>query len=189
MVSKPKVIIVMGSRHDLPVMEEAAGVLCDLGVSYRMVISSAHRAPRKTASLALSARKKGAKVIIAGAGLSAHLAGTIAAYTTLPVIGVPLDGPTLLGIDALLSTVQMPAGIPVATMAIGKTGARNAGIMAAEILALSDERLSRKLMELKEDMARKVGEDDKTVARNASRVSRKKNLCARRVACDARRQL
>jgi len=122
-------------------------------------VASAHRSPQRAADLAASAQKRGVKVIIAGAGHAAHLAGVLAAHTTLPVIGVPIDSSALKGMDALLSTVQMPPGIPVATVALGKPGARNAGILAAQMIALSNPEIARKLDDFKKEMARKV--DDK----------------------------
>ncbi len=158
----PKVIIVMGSANDLPVMEEAGKALAELGVAYEMRVASAHRTPEKAAELARGAYGRGIKVIIAGAGMAAHLAGAMAANTTLPVIGVPLEGGALGGIDALLSTAQMPAGIPVAAVAIGKPGARNAGILAAQMLALSDDKLAQRLVEQRDEMKKKVeGADEK----------------------------
>ncbi|MEW6258880.1 MAG: phosphoribosylamine--glycine ligase [Thermodesulfobacteriota bacterium] len=153
-----KVGIVMGSDSDLPVMEEAAAVLRKFGVSFEMTIASAHRSPARAASFASEAARHGMKVIIAGAGHAAHLAGVLAAHTTLPVIAVPIDSSALQGLDALLSTVQMPPGIPVACMAIGKSGARNAGILAVQILALSDIRLAAMLEEFKAEMALQVEE-------------------------------
>lgn len=162
-MTTPLVLIVMGSKSDLPVMEEAAKVLSDFGVPHELTVASAHRTPEKTAKLASEAKEQGIKVIIAGAGFAAHLAGSIAARTTLPVIGVPLEGSALKGIDALLSTVQMPGGIPVATMTIGKAGAKNAGILAAEILALSDEKLASKLADYRKNMDETVEKDDKTI--------------------------
>jgi 5-(carboxyamino)imidazole ribonucleotide mutase len=156
----PKVLILMGSEHDLPVMEEAAKALAELRVEAEMAIASAHRTPAKVSSLVSNAAARGIKVIIAGAGMAAHLAGVVASQTSLPVIGVPLEGPALGGIDALLSTAQMPAGVPVACMAVGKAGARNAGIFAAEILALCDEALAKKLADLRTQMAEKVEEAD-----------------------------
>ena len=131
-----KVLILMGSDSDLPIMEEAAKALRDFGVSYKITVASAHRTPERAIKLSSEARDKGIEVIIAGAGAAAHLAGVLAAKTTLPVIGVPIDATSLNGMDALLSTVQMPGGIPVASMAIGKAGAKNAGIFAAEILSI-----------------------------------------------------
>lgn len=156
MTSKPVVGILMGSDSDLPIMEEAAKVLKGFDIPFEITISSAHRTPRRTSDYAKGARKRGLKVIIAGAGSAAHLAGFLAAETTLPIIGVPIDSSPLKGLDALLSTVQMPGGVPVASMAIGKAGARNAGIFAAEILALSDARLSDELMKYRKELARQV---------------------------------
>ncbi len=158
---KPQVLIVMGSKSDLEVMEEARRALAELGVESRMHIASAHRTPEKAAELARKARAEGIKVVIAGAGFAAHLAGAIAANTILPVIGVPLDSSSLKGLDALLATVQMPAGIPVATVAVGKAGARNAGILAAQMLALSDDALAKKLEDSRKEMAKKVEATDK----------------------------
>ncbi len=159
-MDKPKVLIVMGSDSDVPVMEEAEKVLKDFGVPCEMRISSAHRCPHRTATLAAEAAGRGIGVIIAGAGMAAHLAGVIAAETILPVIGVPIGGGALNGVDALYSTVQMPAGIPVATVTIGKAGAKNAGILAVQILALADEALAERLREHKENMAREVERKD-----------------------------
>ena len=156
MSSKPLVGILMGSDSDLPVMEEAAKILKDFGIPYEMTISSAHRTPKRTSEYAQSAEGRGIKVIIAGAGSAAHLAGFIAAETTLPVIGVPIDSSPLNGLDSLLSTVQMPGGVPVASMAIGKAGAKNAGIFAAQILAVSDPTLRAALKAHREEMARQV---------------------------------
>lgn len=153
-----KVGIVMGSDSDVPVMVEAAEVLKKFGVSFEMTIASAHRSPARATTFASEAAKHGMKVIIAGAGHAAHLAGVLAAHTTLPVIAVPIDSSALQGLDALLSTVQMPPGIPVACMAIGKSGARNAGILAVQILALSDIRLASMLEKFKEEMALQVEE-------------------------------
>ena len=148
----PEVGIVMGSDSDLEIMEEAAAVLKKFGISFEMTVASAHRSPKRAAKFASSARGQGMKVIIAGAGHAAHLAGSMAAHTSLPVIGVPIDSSVLKGFDALLSTVQMPPGIPVATVSIGKPGARNAGILAVQILALSDPELGKKLEEFKREM-------------------------------------
>jgi 5-(carboxyamino)imidazole ribonucleotide mutase len=150
----------MGSDSDLPVMEEGAKVLAEFGVPYEMRISSAHRSPKRTAGLAEGAAERGIRVIIAGAGMAAHLAGVIAAGTCLPVIGVPMGGSALHGMDALYSMVQMPAGIPVATMAIGRAGAKNAGIFAVQILALGDPLLMERLGAYREKMAREVEEKD-----------------------------
>lgn len=159
-MNQPQVIIVMGSDSDLPVMQEAAEMLKKFGVAYEIRISSAHRCPERTADIAAGAAKRGVKVIIAGAGMAAHLAGVVAAATTLPVIGVPMPGGALNGVDALYSTVQMPAGIPVATVAIGKAGAKNAGILAVQMLALSDLRLAEALVAYKAEMAEEVAKKD-----------------------------
>lgn len=144
--------IVMGSDSDLGVMQSAADVLKEFGVAFEMTVASAHRSPQRAASWAASARERGLRVIIAGAGHAAHLAGAMAAHTSLPIIGVPIDSSCLQGMDALLATVQMPPGIPVATMAIGKSGARNAGILAVQILALADAALAEKLEAYKREM-------------------------------------
>jgi phosphoribosylaminoimidazole carboxylase PurE protein len=157
-MTKPIVSIVMGSDSDLEIMQEAAKALDQFGIAYEMDITSAHRAPARTSEFARTAAGRGIKVIIAGAGAAAHLAGVIAAETTLPVIGVPLPGSALQGLDSLLATVQMPAGIPVATLAVGKAGATNAGILAAQILALSEESLAKKLIAHKQKLARGVEE-------------------------------
>ncbi len=155
-MSKPQVGILMGSDSDLPVMEEAAKVLKEFGIPYEMTVSSAHRTPKRTSEYARSAEERGIRVIIAGAGSAAHLAGFIAAETTLPVIGVPIDSSPLKGLDSLLSTVQMPGGVPVASMAIGKAGAKNAGLFAAQILAVSNPKLGALLKGHREEMARQV---------------------------------
>ena len=146
----------MGSDSDLSVMESAADVLKDFGVAFEITVASAHRSPQRAADWASSARERGIKIIIAGAGHAAHLAGAMAAHTSLPIIGVPIDSSCLQGMDALLATVQMPPGVPVATMAIGKSGARNAGILAVQILALADAVLAERLDKYKQDMAAKV---------------------------------
>jgi len=138
-----RVAILMGSESDRAVMEQAAGVLESLGIEHEMRVMSAHRTPGKVSAFARSAARKGFKIIIAGAGKAAHLAGAVAANTSLPVIGVPLSGKDLGGLDALLSTAQMPAGVPVATVAID--GARNAAILAAQMLALEDRALAKAL--------------------------------------------
>jgi phosphoribosylamine--glycine ligase len=152
----PAVGIVMGSDSDLGVMEEAAAVLKRFGIPYEMTVASAHRSPARAMKFAAEARGRGVKVIIAGAGHAAHLAGVLAAHTSLPVIGVPIDSSSLKGLDALLSTVQMPPGIPVATMALGKPGARNAGILAAQMLALSDPEAAAEIDRFKNEMAAEV---------------------------------
>ncbi len=151
--SRPLVGILMGSASDLDVMNEAARVLEELGIAHEVVVTSAHRSPKKTANYTASARERGIQVLIVAAGLAAHLAGAVAANTTLPVLGVPLDSGSLRGMDALLSTVMMPAGVPVGTLAIGSAGARNAALLAAQILALQDARLARALVERKAKMA------------------------------------
>ena len=157
----PEVGIVMGSDSDLNVMEETASILKKFGISYEMTVASAHRSPKKAAKFAASAHKRGIKVIIAGAGHAAHLAGNIAAYTSLPVIGVPIDSSCLQGLDALLSTVQMPPGVPVATVSIGKSGAKNAGVLAIQILALTDSALAKKLESYKKELAKQVDQKAK----------------------------
>src|SRR5713226_3954423 len=151
----------MGSDSDLEVMHEAETRLDYFGIEYETRIMSAHRTPDKVAEYASTAQQRGLEVIIAGAGAAAHLAGAIAANTTLPVIGIPIDSSSLKGLDALLATVQMPAGIPVATMAIGKAGAANAGVFAAEIFGRKDPKISAKLSRFKEEMASSVAERDK----------------------------
>jgi phosphoribosylaminoimidazole carboxylase PurE protein len=158
MNSKPLVSILMGSDSDLEIMREAAKALEDFGIPYEMDIVSAHRSPARTSEFARQAAGRGIRVIIAGAGGAAHLAGMVAAESTLPVIGVPIPSSSLQGLDSLLATVQMPAGIPVATLAIGKAGAANAGILAAQILALSDQKLAKKLAEHKQKLAASVEE-------------------------------
>jgi phosphoribosylamine--glycine ligase len=145
------------------VMQSAADVLKDFGVAFEITVASAHRSPERAAAWASTAPERGIKVIIAGAGHAAHLAGAMAAHTSLPIIGVPIDSSCLQGMDALLATVQMPPGIPVATMAIGKSGARNAGILAVQILALADAGLSEKLQEYKQEMAAKVEQKAKKI--------------------------
>jgi len=160
MDNSPKVLIMMGSDSDLPVMQEAADILAKFGVPYEIRISSAHRSPVRTMALASEAAGRGIRLIIAGAGMAAHLAGVVAAKTTLPVIGVPMPGGALNGVDALYSTVQMPAGIPVATMAIGKAGAKNAGIFAVQVLALTDNRLEAALGQYRSEMDREVEAKD-----------------------------
>jgi len=151
-----KVLILMGSKSDAEVMGEAARVLSDFGIPYSMTIASAHRSPARTRKIVSQAEGEGISIIIAGAGAAAHLAGVVAAETHLPVIGVPLAGSPLHGFDSLLSTVQMPAGVPVATMAVGKVGAQNAGHLAARILALSAPDLREKIREHRRRMAEEV---------------------------------
>ncbi len=155
--------IIMGSDSDLPIMQEAANVLKQFEIPYEIGVYSAHRSPHRTAEYVKSARRRGLKVIIAGAGSSAHLAGVTAAETTLPVIGVPINSSPLSGLDSLLSTVQMPPGVPVATMGVGKSGATNAGIFAVQILALDDEDLMKHLVEYKEWLEKAVEEKSRKV--------------------------
>jgi len=151
-----KVLILMGSRGDREVMEEAARVLSGYGIPFRMTITSAHRSSGRTRQIVSQAEGEGYSVIIAGAGAAAHLAGVVAAETLLPVIGVPLASSPLSGFDSLLSTVQMPAGVPVATMAVGKAGAQNAAHLAAQMLALADPDLKKKVGEHRRRMAEEV---------------------------------
>lgn len=152
----PLVSISMGSDSDLPVMEEAVKILEGFEIPFEVTITSAHRTPKETQKYAEEAAGRGIKVLIAGAGHAAHLAGVLAANTTLPVIGVPIDSSDLKGIDSLLATVQMPGGVPVATMAIGKSGAVNASLLAVQILALTDERLQKELATYKKKMAESI---------------------------------
>lgn len=155
-MSAPKVGILMGSVSDLGVMREASKILEDFGVPYDMRVLSAHRSPGPTQDFAQDAEGRGIQVLIAGAGAAAHLAGVLAAHTILPVIGVPIDSSPLKGLDALLATVQMPGGVPVATMAIGKAGARNAGLVAVQILSRSDAGLQDKLRAYKAAQLKKI---------------------------------
>ncbi len=150
------VSVVMGSDSDLPVMEESVKTLAEFSIPHELFLTSAHRTPERTAAFARGAAKRGVKIIIVGAGAAAHLAGVIASQTALPVIGVPIDATSLRGLDALLATVQMPGGIPVATMAIGKAGAKNAALFAARILALEDAGLQKKLQAYTRRMANDV---------------------------------
>jgi len=155
MKKKPVVSIIMGSDSDLPVMSEAGAILERFGIAHEIKILSAHRSPEKTAGFAKSAKKRGIKVIIAGAGGAAHLAGVVASLTTLPVVGVPMDS-KLDGMDSLLSTAQMPAGVPVATVSIGKAGAVNAAILAAEIIGVNSAPVDKKLRAYKKELVRKI---------------------------------
>ncbi len=150
---KPQVLIVVGSDSDLPVMKTAEDILKELRIPYTVTIASAHRTPEQVAKLAFEAEERGIEVIIAGAGMAAHLAGALASRTILPVIGVPIDSSPLKGLDALLSTVQMPPGVPVATMAIGKAGAKNAAILSAQIIARKDTKVSKRLKDLRKKLA------------------------------------
>lgn len=155
-IEKPVVGIVMGSDSDYPVMEESVKILDHFGIAHEVLVASAHRSPDLTKKYILQAEKRGIKVLIAGAGGAAHLAGVMAAECILPVIGVPVASSSLQGFDSLLSTVQMPAGIPVATMAVGKAGAKNAGVLAAQIIALNDKKLTEKLHHFKKYLAKEV---------------------------------
>lgn len=155
-MSKPLVGILMGSDSDFPVMEEASKILKKFGVIHEIIVASAHRSPERTRKYTQEAPKRGVKVLIAGAGGAAHLAGVVAAETTLPVIGVPIGSSALNGLDALLSTTQMPGGVSVAGMAIGKAGAKNAGVLAIQILALSNKNLHQKLIKYKKEQAKEV---------------------------------
>ena len=150
--------IVLGSKSDLPVIEGGLAFLDKMGIVYELTIASAHRTPERAGKFASTAKQRGLKLIIAGAGMAAHLAGSLAAHTTLPVIGIPINSSPLNGLDSLLATVQMPPGVPVATMGIGAAGAKNAAILAAQILALSDDKLAQKLVEFKKEMADAVDE-------------------------------
>lgn len=162
-MAKPLVGIVMGSDSDLPVMQEASRILDELGVSSEVIISSAHRAPDKTADYARSAAERGLEVIIAGAGGAAHLPGVIAAYTPLPVIGVPIESGSLNGVDALYAMVQMPSGVPVATVAVN--GAKNAGILAAQIIGSGDPAVRAAVAAYKDKLAAQVAEKDALLAK------------------------
>ena len=158
MAENSKVGIIMGSDSDLPIMMAAVDFLKKMDVEYEITVASAHRTPARAAEFAETARDRGVKVIIAGAGMAAHLAGVLAAHTTIPVIGVPIDSSSLKGMDALLATVQMPPGIPVATMAIGKPGAKNGAILACQILSVADAEMVDKLAAFKAEMAAQVDE-------------------------------
>lgn len=159
----PVVAILMGSDSDLPTMQEAAKTLEEFGVAFEVHICSAHRTPGRLVRYAREAEARGVRILIAGAGGAAHLAGVLAAHVALPVIGVPMDSGPLNGLDALLSTVQMPGGVPVATVAIGRAGARNAALLAVQILALSDVRLKAKLADHRARMAAEVAAKDRQV--------------------------
>ena len=160
MKAAPLVLLMMGSDTDLPTMREAADILGKFEVPFEMRISSAHRSPERTMTLASEAAARGIKIIIAGAGMAAHLAGVVASKTILPVIGVPMPGGALNGVDALYATVQMPGGIPVATMAIGKAGAKNAGLFAIQILALSEPPLAEALLSYRTGMDKELEQKD-----------------------------
>ena len=150
------VLILMGSDSDAEVMSAAGAALTEFGLTWEMTVASAHRSPARVLRLIEGAHKNGVKVFIVGAGAAAHLGGVVAAHTTRPVIGVPIDSSALKGIDALLSTVQMPPGVPVATVAIGKPGATNAGVLAAQMIALGDPAMAQRLATYKDSLAAKV---------------------------------
>jgi phosphoribosylaminoimidazole carboxylase PurE protein len=155
-LSKPIVGIVMGSDSDFPIMEETSAILKQFDVEHEVIVSSAHRSPARTRNYVKKAEKNGIKILIAGAGAAAHLAGALAAESILPIIGVPIDSSPHKGLDALLSTSQMPGGVPVATMGIGKSGARNAGLLAVQILAIEDKKLHSRLVQYKKYQAKEV---------------------------------
>lgn len=159
-MNKKSVLILMGSDSDHSVMQNTADALTRLDISYEMHIASAHRTPQKVMELAQQARDRGVGVIIAGAGMAAHLSGVVSSHTNLPVIGVPLASGALDGLDALLATSQMPRGIPVACMGIGSAGAYNAGLLAASILSLNDSELEKRLLAFRKELADKVEEKD-----------------------------
>lgn len=167
-MEKPVVSIVMGSDSDLDIMSEAVKQLKDFGIAHEIKVLSAHRSPQLVTQFCSEINQRGIKVIIAGAGGAAHLAGVIAAHTTIPVIGVPIDSSALKGLDSLLATVQMPSGIPVATVAIGKAGAANAGILATQILAVSSKELQAKLQKHKEKLVNSVVEKNIRLEKNKS---------------------
>lgn len=166
-MSNPTVSIVMGSKSDAEVMDGAAKILDQFNVPFEMRIISAHRTPDRAVEYGKTLHERGVKIVIAGAGKAAHLPGVIAALTTLPVIGVPMETADMGGLDSLLSIVQMPGGIPVATTAIGKHGAKNAGLLAIEILALGNEDIAAKLDAYRAQMAKAVEEDDRAFHRSA----------------------
>jgi len=151
-----QVLILMGSDSDAPIMAAAGDVLTELGISWEMTVASAHRSPARVMRLVSDAPARGVRVFIVGAGAAAHLAGVVAAHTPLPVIGVPIDSSALKGLDALLSTVQMPPGVPVATVAIGKPGATNAGVLAAQMIGLADAAVAAKVVAYKQSLEEKV---------------------------------
>ncbi len=157
------VSIMMGSKSDYEIMSECAKTLEKFGVKYELIISSAHRSPKRTQEYIKEAEEKGAKVFIAAAGMAAHLAGVVAAYTTKPVLGVPMPGSALASMDSLFSTVQMPGGIPVGTLAVGKAGAKNAAYLAMQILALNDETLAKALKQDRKNQEENLISDSKSV--------------------------
>jgi phosphoribosylaminoimidazole carboxylase PurE protein len=163
---KTQVLIVIGSDSDMSIMEEAGKILKKLGISYKVAIASAHRTPERVIRLASEADEKGVEVIIAGAGMAAHLAGVLASYTIVPVIGVPIDSSPLKGFDSLLSTVQMPPGVPVATMAIGKAGAKNSAIFSAQIIGRKNPGVAKRLKDYKMKMVKEVEKKAKALHGN-----------------------
>jgi len=162
-MEKKLVSIVMGSASDMPIMEEAIKMLKELKIGFEVMVTSAHRSPERTSLFARSASDQGIEVIIAGAGHAAHLAGVIASNTCLPIIGVPIDSSSLNGLDALLSTVQMPAGVPVATMAIGKAGAKNAALFAAQILANKYSEIKKEIEDYRKRLLAELEEKSKKI--------------------------
>ncbi len=165
---KPRVLVVLGSDSDLPVMEKACEILKELQIPCTMTIASAHRSPGRAIKLASDAEKEGFDAIIAGAGMAAHLAGVIAAHTVIPVIGVPINASPLNGLDSLLSTVQMPPGVPVATMAIGNAGAKNAAFFAAQIIGRKDPEIAKRLKTYKKKMADEIEKKAHTMKKDTS---------------------
>ena len=163
MANSLSVAIVMGSKSDIEIMSEAAKILAQFSIPFEKRVISAHRTPEKAYEYSKTAEEKGIKVIIAGAGKAAHLAGVLASLTTIPIIGVPIPTSDLGGLDSLLSTVQMPGGVPVATTAIGKAGAKNAALLAVAILALSDENMKGKLAHYREMMRDQVDKEDREI--------------------------
>ncbi len=164
-MKKAELAVIMGSRSDLETMQEGLDILKKFGRKYEVKILSAHRTPQETIKYSLNAQRRGIKIIIAGAGGAAALPGVIAAHTVLPIIGVPIETKSLKGMDSLLSIVQMPSGIPVACMAIGKSGAKNAAILALQILALKDNNLKNKLIDYKKNLEREVIKANKKLCR------------------------
>jgi len=173
-VTKPKVLVIMGSDSDLPVVEETGRMLTEFGISYEMTIASAHRSPERVLTLAAGAERRGIEVIIAAAGAAAHLAGVVASHTVLPVIGIPLSSSPLQGFDSLLSTVQMPPGVPVATVSVGKAGAKNAAILAAQIIARKDREVVKKLIAYRKKMTEEVTKKAGAVRGDFPETSRRK---------------
>ena len=165
-MAEPLVGVLMGSLSDLEVMKDCLDTLEKFGIPFEVDVSSAHRSPEKTAAYAAAAAGRGLQVIIVGAGAAAHLGGVVAGHTPLPVVGVPIDSSPLRGWDALLATVQMPPGVPVACMAVGKSGARNAAVFAAQVLALADPALAEKLARHKEELAAGVEEQSAKLRRS-----------------------